>query len=472
MAKLKVPANWDHTCDILIVGGGTAGLPAAIVAAKAGNKVTVLELTNICGGSGNVVAGGGAFAGTDEQKKLGIEDNAEMYYEDGIKNGGGDPAIWRVLADNQLDCYNWLQTLGLTPEGTRTVLLPPGHSAPRLHHWVGTRVMGRIEKEAKDNGVEILFQHRALRLYADPATDRVYGARVETKDGMKNFKARKAVILAAGSFSRNKDMVYEYGSKFVDCVQTAAPGHLGDGLKMAFELGAKTSHIGDSVVGSLAIDVNTGADRATFAAHEGGIYVNVHGKRFTAENAPDGFYGQVSEHFLDQPGKVAWVVYGTNVRDMWVNHFSPEDIGRHKEYVADSIEELAKVAGIDSPANLVATVKRYNEDIDSEGYDTEFNRKHLVFTFGDLLPIPDQGPYYAVKVECCTSSMKGGLKTNTRFQVLNNYDEAIPGLYSAGEINGGLWSRGNYMGGVNFGGYLTFGRVVGMYASQEAPWDK
>jgi fumarate reductase flavoprotein subunit len=266
-------------------------------------------------------------------------------------------------------------------------------------------------------------------------------------------------------------MVYEYGSKFVDCVQTAAPGHLGDGLKMAMELGGRTSHIGDAAVGSLAVDVNTGADRATFAAHEGGIYVNVNGKRFTAENAPDGFYGQVSEHFLDQPGKVAWVVYGDNVRDMWIDHFSREDIEKHHEYKADTIEELAKQAGID-PKGLAETVERYNSDIESEGYDTEFGRKHLVFIHGDLRSIPDKGPYYAVKVECCTSSFKGGMKTNTRFQMLNEFDEIIPGLYSAGEINGGLWSRGLYMGGVNFGGYLTFGRVVGMYASQEQSWDK
>ena len=82
MSGIEVPGKWDHEADVIIVGGGTAGLPAAITVAEAGLKATVLEWKPACGGSFNMVAGAFGIAGSDEQKELGIEDGPDLLYAD------------------------------------------------------------------------------------------------------------------------------------------------------------------------------------------------------------------------------------------------------------------------------------------------------------------------------------------------------------------------------------------------------
>jgi len=465
MAKLTAPKNWDYTTDVLVVGAGSAGMPAAIAVAKAGSKVTILELTKMAGGSGNLIMAGGSFPGTDWQKKLGIEDSAEVFYKDGVENGKGDPDIWRVLADNHLDTYRWFEEMGVYPVMDE-LMAAPGHTINRLHRYVGAEVEAVIEKNVRAMGIEILYQHRALRLIVDPATDRVIGARVQTPEGIKYFKARKGVILANGSFGRNKEMLKEYGSRFVDCIPLMAPGHLGDGLKMAFELGAQTSHIGDAVVASLAACTTTHADRCMWAAmHGGGIIVNVNGERFVDESAPGGFYGQVTDAALDQPGKIFWIIYDQKGREI----VGDNEMSRHKEFKADTLEELAKIVGVNAKG-LVKTVEKFHDDIDSEGYDTVIGRKHLVGIHGELRRL--EAPFYCVIAQTSITSFKGGLKVNSRCQCVNVYGEVIPGLYGAGELIGGLFSAGCYLAGVNWSGSMTFGRVAGMNAANEQPWDK
>lgn len=466
MPRLEVPKEWDYTTDVLVVGGGTAGLPAGAAAAQAGAKATILELSTICGGSGNVIMVGASFGGTDIQKKQGIEDSPELRYRDGVEVARGEPELWRVYVDHELDTYNWFKEMGIYP-WTEELLALPGHSAPRLHRYRGKPVMEAIEKYARDKGAEILLEHRATRLIADPTTDRVLGARVVVKGKtVKNFKARKAVILTCGSFGRNKEMVREYGSRYADCIPLMAPGHLGDGLKMAFELGAATSHIGDSVVASLAACTTTHYDKALLAVWKGGIAVNVNGERFYDESCPKGYYGLLTDAGLDQPGKVYWIVYDEKIR----NAAGVEEMEKHKEFKADSIDKLAEAAGI-NPKGLVATVEKYNSDIDSEGYDTVFGRKHQTFIHGDPVKL-DTPPFYAIKCETSITSFKGGLKINSRCQVINVYGEPIPGLYAAGEVTGGLFGEGIYLGGTNWPAAMTFGRVAGRNAAAESPWDK
>ena len=80
MIPARVPDKWHYEADIIVVGGGTAGLPAAITAADAGAKVAVLEIMPYCGGSLSLINVGPAFAGTDVEKELGIEDSPEQFY--------------------------------------------------------------------------------------------------------------------------------------------------------------------------------------------------------------------------------------------------------------------------------------------------------------------------------------------------------------------------------------------------------
>ena len=227
--------------------------------------------------------------------------------------------------------------------------------------------MSTIAKKAEEVGVEILFGHRALRLIYHPETSRVLGARVKAKGKIKNFKAKKAVIIATGGFGRNKEMLYEYGRRFIDCVPLMPVGHQGDGLKMTLNMGAATKDIGHAVVASLQVCTKTNSERPVYVVVSGGIAVNVNGERFYDESCPEGYYGDLSEAGMGQPDGLFWIVYDQGIRD--TPAVATCGIEKAHEFKADSLEELAKIAGV-NPENFVQTVEKYNEDIESEGFDT------------------------------------------------------------------------------------------------------
>lgn len=464
MAAASVPDKWDHDTEVLIIGAGTAGLPCAITAAESGAKVTVLELTTITGGSGSLIFAGASFAGTEWEKKGGIKDSPDLLYKDGVA-AGGVPELWRVYADNQVDTFKWLLSLGIQPDRDDFVM-PPGHKVERLHFYKGAAAMQRIEERAREmKNIEILFEHRARRLIRDPFTGRILGAEVEKKSKMMTFRGTKAVVLTTGGFGRNRDMIAEYGERYIDCVPAMAPGHFGDGLKMALDVGAGTKHIGHAVVTSLPVCDTTKSDRPYFAISFGGVAVNLNGRRFYDESCPKGYYGNLTDAALDEPDGQMFIVYDSRIR----NHpIVLPSVTTAKEYSADTWEELAKAAGIKDPALFAKTMEKYNEDIESEGYDTVFGRRYLQSVYGDPVML-DAPPLYAVKSHPSLTSFKGGIKINTRCQVIDNYGDVIPGLYAVGEVTGGLVGKGTYLGGLMWPASMTFGRLVGRSAAFETP---
>jgi fumarate reductase flavoprotein subunit len=456
MVALTAPDKWDHETEILIIGAGTAGLPCAIVAAEAGAKVTILESMMTCGGSGSLIAAGAGFAGTEFQKKAGVRDSPDNLYKDGVK-AGGIPELWRVFADNQVDTYKWLTCLGIKP-WTDELAMPPGHTVERLHWYRGAAAMKRIEERARELlNIQILLQHRARRLVRNPQTGRILGAEVEKSNKTLYFRGLKAVVLTTGGFGRNREMLKEYGERYVDCIPNMAPGLFGDGLKMALDMGAATKYIGHAVVGSLPVCDTTRTDKGHYIVCWGGIVVNLNGKRFYNEACTGNYYGMLYDAALDEPEGQSIIVYDSRIRQHPV---ALDSALASKEYVADTLEKLAATTGIRDPAAFVATVQKYNEDIESEGYDTVLGRKYQQSIYGTPLTLGSP-PYYAIKCHTSLTSMKGGLKINTRCQVIDNYGDVIPGLYAVGEVTGGLVGKGTYLGGLMWPASMTFGRLVG-----------
>jgi len=465
MSAAPLPKKWDHETDVIIIGGGTAGLPAAIKVREAGQKATVLEWRPQCGGSLGMIVGAVAFAGTDEQKAAGIKDGPDMLYDDLVNVGGAVPAIARKLADTQLEAYRIFKEEGFVWPG---IVALPGHCATRGFGWMlnyGPAVVKTLENRAKKDGAEILFHHKAKRLIIAPETGRVIGVQVEVGKELKNFKARRGVIIGTGGFGRNREMVAEYAPYMVDCVPKMPISHKGDGLKMALDVGAATKDIGIAVAGSWPVSQETHS-RAIWALDWGGIMVNVNGERFFMESSAEGFYGRMTEAGMRQPGGVYWVILDQNVFDHVgtsqvkgtiernMAHF--KDIDNCAKVKADTLEELAKKSGI-NVENFVKSVKKYNSDIDSVGYDTVFGRK---YQFGTNRPIWKLNPpYYAIKCVTCTTSFKGGVKIDADCRVLNHYDDPIPSLYAAGEVAGGLWSH-SYMLAVMTSGSMAQGVIA------------
>jgi len=469
MVAVEVPKKWDNEADVIIIGGGTAGLPAGVTVAEAGLKATILESRPACGGSFSMVAGTMAFAGTDEEKAAGVDDSPEVLYQDEINLCGADPEIARAFADNQLDAYRMLKEEGIKFPG----LVPhPAHSKNRCHGWlegVGPELVKAIEERAKRKGVEILLRHRSTKLITDPQTGKVIGVKVEVKDGTKYFKAKRAVIIASGGFGRNREMVAEYAPDMVDCVPKMPVGHMGDGLKMGLAVGAATKDIAHAVAPSWPVCADTHAN-ALWVLWWGGIMVNAGGKRFHNESSAEAFYGPMTASGMRQPGAVYWVVFDDSMRKNVINdseaHLATLD--KCKQYKADTFEEVAKLAGID-PEGLKETIEKFNSDIGTVGYDTVFGRK--IQFGGTERPLVkfEVTPFYAIKCVTSTTSMKGGLKINARCQVIDQFGEVIPGLYAAGEVAGGLHTK-NYLLGVMSSSAMTQGIISGRNAVEEPAW--
>jgi fumarate reductase flavoprotein subunit len=460
-----IPEKWDYETDVIVIGAGTAGFPAAMMAAEAGAKVCLLELLPYAAPSLAVINVGPSFAGTDTQKEQGIDDSAELFYKDGVERALGDPELWKVFTDNQLDTYYWCQSIGM--KYGKELFAAPGHTRKRSIWIKGVDMVRPLEKATKANpNIDLQYSHRARRLIADPDTGRVLGVTVQVKDTEQNFRANRAVVIATGSFGRNKEMVEEYGPYFKDWMPTMCLGHLGDGLKMALDLGAATRDIGKAVCGSFSTDIKTKTGIMDFAGYAGGIFVNVNGKRFEDESMRDRFYGLVSEAGMKQPGKIWFAIIDDKMKNTTLRMHMIKKAELQK---FDTLDDLAEGMGIDA-AGLKETIEKYNSDINTVGYDTVLDRRTQEGCDGKPIKI-DTAPYYAVALTGATSSFKGGLRINAKTEVVTNYGEPIPGLYAAGEATGGLWGYGGtYLPGTMVSAALTQGRIAGWAAAATQPW--
>jgi len=239
---LQVPAVWDRTADVVVIGSGASGMPAAIVAREAGSSVILLEGEKHIGGhgicsGGNVPLGGG----TSRQKKYGIEDSPDLLFRDltdwSVVEPNGFPdyryndrEVIRAFADNSAPTFEWLVAHGVVfvdkaPDGQGGTAV--GNSVPREHHaavmgWPmvqtgkpadpsvqatmssGNGLMRPLEVSAKKAGVAILLEHRMTALYRQsPNSGRILGVAVDNKGKKVNIRARKAVVIATGGSSTN-----------------------------------------------------------------------------------------------------------------------------------------------------------------------------------------------------------------------------------------------------------------------------
>jgi urocanate reductase len=464
MTHAQVPKKWDGEADVIVVGGGNAGLPAAITAHDKGVKVMVLETSGGMASSLAMIAGGTPFTGTDLQKAEGIEDSPDNLYKEAVEVSGGSPELWRALADRQEEVYEWLKSLGAKPE---RVLLAPGHLVRRSVKFEGhgPALCKVLRDETAKKKIDVRYHHRAEKLIQDPDSGRVIGVAAKHDGKVLNFKAKKAVVLTTGGFCQNLDIVKEFGPHYADLVATAPPTHQGDGLKMAMAIGAGTDGLGLAVCPSLPV----GAETLQFvnAGLRGGITVDKDGERFGNEATEElGTYTEKHKICLDHdPTGLHITIADEAMRKL---NTPPATKPREPIYKADTIEDLAKQLDMD-PKALKETVDEYNSDIDKYGYDKKFGRRLLGMDWPEkpVMKI-DTPPFYAVKNKICLTSMKGGLRINGKCQIIDQFGDVIPGFYAAGEIAGGLERIPHhyYTGRMTVQAF-TQGRIAGDVAADE-----
>jgi len=475
----NLPEKWDVEADVAIVGLGGAGAAAAIEAARAGAKVMILESKPVGGGS-TVLCGGLVYmgGGTPIQKATGFEDSTENMYDYMLAAAGegSDPEMIRIYCDHSLNLYDWLVELGVpfkesylpgkwaavptddglaytgneTQASYNTVATP----VPRGHHVEGLGETGSVlfpplQAAVEAAGVEIYFEAPAQRLVVNPE-GRVVGVVIDV-DGVEEYvKASKGVILCAGGFAANKDMVAQHCPLFLRSqFQVGTPADDGSGIRIGQGAGGDLRMMGDAFAYSAIYEFGEALVK--------GILVDDNGRRYIGEDN----YGSWVGKALLQGHPVSYMIVSQAIWDQ-----VPEQGKKHLNLAAqaDSIAELAKAANINADL-LQNTVDFYNEHA-AKGEDPAFSKnEHYV------VPL-DAGPYYAISYPAADAGFftTGGLRINGKAQVLDAFGEPVPGLYSAGR-NAFAVSAHQYPGsGVSVGEGLIFGRIAGKNAASLEAW--
>jgi urocanate reductase len=331
----------------------------------------------------------------------------------------------------------------------------------------GAAYFGVLDAGVKKLGAEILLETKVEELIVD-ADRQVVGVVADQFGTKLNIKARKGVILSTGGFTRNEQMLKDYCQQGYYCQPLGAPGLDGDGLKMAFALGAAGSNLSEVLaVPGLTLPGSKAATYAlwTFVPIVPAILINNRGERFCDEFK---FYDWTATALLNQPDRYSYTLFDSNGRDtgagLFVGGWSPDleqEVADGLVFKADTLEELAGL--IEVPVDkLEASVAKWNEDVEA-GADSDYGRT------GGLGTI-DTAPFYAFKTFPAMFDNMGGLKINENAQVIDVKDAVISRLYAAGNVAGGVLGEHYPGSGSAYNAGVTFGTIAGKHSAALENW--
>ena len=488
--------------DVVIVGAGGAGMTAAITAANEGKSVVVVESQAMVGGNSVRATGGmnaaktvyqdenefGESAGVEKTLKTAAEkyadnetitalaatvaeqwaayqanptgyfDSVELMELDTMIGGKGinDPALVETLCEGTADAIDWLDENGITLHNVSSF---GGASVKRIHRpvgddgkvvSVGSYMIPRLQQACEKAGVQILLSTTAEEILTDGG--KAVGIKATGATGETVTVNAKAVILASGGFGANLDMVVEYKPELKGFMTTNAPGILGQGIAMAQAIGADTVDM-DQIQIHPTVQYDSAALITEGLRGDGAVLINAEGKRFIDEV---GTRDVVSAAEVAQTGGYSWLVVDQKMAD--ASSVIQGYIKKGYTVEGKTYEELAEAMGVDSAA-FAETMANWNQCV-ADKTDAEFGRT----SFANPL---DTAPYYAIKVTAGVHHTMGGLKIDTNTEVLDAEGNAIPGLFAAGEITGGVHGA-NRLGGNAVADFTVFGRIAGKAASDYA----
>ena len=440
--------------DVIIVGAGGAGLSAAVMAAREGASVAVLEKMSEPGG--NTVRATAMYNCVDDklQHPLGIYDSEEDFYNE-TYNGGyqkAKPELVRILTSQADEGKLFLEELGLQFDSVIDNCL--GGKIARGHYSLahnGTDYVQVLWQACNDLGVDFYLNTKANELIM--AQDSVIGVEAYRKGETIEFYANNGVVLASGGFGQNVEMRMYYNRNLTgELLCSNAPGATGDGIIMASKIGASLINMeyielypmGDSYDGGLRNSIPNVINK--------GILVNQQGQRFVRE---DGARDVLSQAILDQKGSYAYSIVDDDF-EIFADDRSYLQGLVLMGYVekANSIDELAQLIDIDADI-LINTIDQYNQSValqsDCLGRET-------------LINAIDKPPFYANMKKPTIHHTLGGIEINEMAQVLNQDKQPINGLFAAGEVTGGIHGA-NRLGGNSFPDMIVFGRIAGKNAA-------
>lgn len=449
-AALNKKTKLSRQADVVVIGGGGAGLTSAIAAYEKGASVILIEKTELLGGNTNYATAGLNAARTSVQKKLGVEDSAKLFYEDTMKGGKNrnNKALVKVLTGKSSAIVDWLLERGVDlNELTST----GGQSAKRTHRptggsAVGPNIINALSNVAEKDKIDIRKGTKAIALVKN--NNKISGVKVKEANGEEYIIKAKAVIVATGGFGANAKMVEKYNPKLKGFGSTNNPAIVGDGIVMIEKIGGALVDMDQIQTHPTVLHNKT--NMITEAVRgEGAILVNKDGKRFVDELETRDV---VSKAILDQKGKSAFLIFDEEIR----TKLKAADGYVKKGYAVEgTLEEIAAKIGTDAKT-LEATLNKYNEAVKNKA-DNEFKKK--------TLPKELTGTkYYAIEVSPAVHHTMGGVRINTNAEVLSKNGRPIKGLYAAGEVTGGIHGA-NRIGGNAVTDITVFGKIAGENAA-------
>ena len=456
----------ELSADVIVVGGGGAGMAAATRLAQLGKSVILVEKSGFLGGAISVSGGNQVVMGSQLQIDNGVaDDSVESMVADFEANGANknNKEILTLFAENVGATTDWLvASCGVTFEEGLHQLGEYSHNRELAYTGGGAGFAEAMRKAVEEAGVQVLLNTKAESLIADNGT--VTGVKAASSDADYTLTAGN-VVLATGGYGANKDMLTD---EMKSALYYGPASSTGEGIQMAQAVGAQTANMEYGKRYPNGIEVSEGMAKSTIAGNIVGwtmsaILVNKDGNRVVNEKASN---RTILEEELKQEGGELYLLLDAETFEAWKAKLAPAgisdaDIEKYLEANGtatpvfahgETLEEAAAAAGINAD-NLKATVEKYNGFV-AKGSDDDFGRAatYLTKTIGE-------GPYYIVEQKPRFATTMGGLVINTSMQVLNESGEPISGLYAAGE-NCGQVMGDDSPSGANNAWALTSGKLA------------
>ena len=474
----EVDATKDF--DVVIVGAGASGVPAAITAREAGATVALIQKESTAISQGNTATG----ILLDTSDPAGVEAVVSRLLKDHQYRGKREQVeLW---AKNSGEAIRWVLDLA-TAEGaqvsdttmkwTAAIKEVNGYPMDYLSIDFGPKPyntgngMQVLADYAAAQGVEVFYNTEAKQLVGDAAG--VTGVIAEGPDGTVQFNASKGVILATGDYQNDDDMMAYYLPDLANLGRKQM-NKTGDGHKMAVWAGGaiedithtKMLHDFDGGPGSMA-DMPFLAvkqDGTRFCDETLGMSLM---NNFLRSEADQGDYNQIFDsNYMTAAAQWPGKLFDPEAIKVYMPEEDVEKVGVFEDqigtYKADTLEELAEKLGITDTAAFVETVKRYNESV-AAGKDLDFGKE------AKWLTAIDTPPYYGIHRHVRVSAIVSGVNVGPNMEVLAaETGEPIPGLFAIGNTAGNFYGGVDYsmyMPGLSLGRAHTQGYVTGKYVA-------
>lgn len=465
----KISKTENIQTDLVVIGGGAAGMIGAINASQQGLNVVLLEKMEFLGGASAICGGIVVAQGSEAQKSLGEKSDSpsKMAY-DLLTNGKqlNDLSGLTFYALNVGKSIDWAVKQGVQLDTKAGFAFRAEHKTPRVIPFVGgcPQYAQTLRDVLASTKTDVKLSTRATKLIMDNGA--VKGVEAESKNGTRYVIDAKAVLLATGGYGWNKDMLK---GDLKQALYYGPVSSTGDGHKMAEEIGAAMQLMDYGKVYPQGIESSKGIAKSTLqgnnAAYDhSGILVNADGKRIANEK---GAGKAILAAMMKEKNATAFLVMDAPSFEAFRkiignNGITPAEVdkwlaanGKSAPIFAhgDTIEAAAAAAGVNAE-NLKATIERYNGFVKA-GKDDEFGRpvRFMKET------VSAKGPYYIVEQKPRFATTMGSVVVDTSLHVLDKAGNPIPNLYAAGEVANAVHGDDSAPG-ANVGWGITSGKAV------------